>query len=113
MQRLNRGLSGDLPQHDQNESNYATKTQEFIMKSEKLYRSDKEVAQMLGHDIRWFRSNVNALERQYGFPSIDPAVGLPYIPSIEAWATERNTRTMHNNSEQLMKSSNKDNLDGF
>lgn len=58
--------------------------------TEPLYASEKRVAQMLGHDLTWFRENVDALEKQFGFPKVDPATGRRHIPSIRKWAETRN-----------------------
>lgn len=62
------------------------------MKPAPLYISEAEAARLLGHDVSWLRSNASALERQYGFPRVDPAIGKRHRPSIEAWAQERNSR---------------------
>lgn len=59
---------------------------------ERLYINETEVARMLGHEIAWLRTNAATLERQYGFPKVDPATGKRHRPSIEAWAHERNSR---------------------
>ncbi|MEX0303095.1 MAG: hypothetical protein AB3N24_11780 [Leisingera sp.] len=59
---------------------------------QQLYVSEGSVAKMLGHDVKWLRANSHNLEKQYGFPPIDPAIGKRHRESIEAWARERNTR---------------------
>lgn len=55
-----------------------------------LFVSEREAAEMLGHSVDWFRKNREDLERQFGFPKIDPATGKRHLPSIERWASERN-----------------------
>ncbi len=55
-----------------------------------LYVPDSTAAAMLGQKIDWFRANVDMLERQYGFPKVDPAVGKRHKESIETWARKRN-----------------------
>jgi hypothetical protein len=57
----------------------------------RLYEKEEVVARLLGHDIRWFRSNVQVLEAQFGFPKIDPAIGLRHREAVELWARRRNT----------------------
>ena len=54
-----------------------------------LYKSEAQIARMLGHDTAWLHKNATALERQYGFPPIDPAIGKRHAPSVEQWASER------------------------
>lgn len=54
-----------------------------------LFKSEAQIAKMLGHDTAWLRSNAPALEEQYGFPPIDPAIGKRHAPSVERWAQER------------------------
>lgn len=57
-----------------------------------IYIPEAHVAKMLGHGIDWFHKNVEMLERQYGFPKVDPAIRRRHRPSIEKWAEERNSR---------------------
>ena len=79
----------------------------------KLYRSEKEVAALLGHRIDWLRANATKLEKQYGLPPIDPAVGMRHIPSIEEWARERNTRMAPRSSGRLTETNHTENKDAF
>ena len=57
-----------------------------------LYLTEKEVAQLLRRGVDWLRQHSEQLERQYGFPKVDPAVGWRHRQAIEMWALERNTR---------------------
>ncbi len=58
-----------------------------------IYLSERQVAELLGYGIDWLRRHAAELERQFGFPGIDPAIGKRHRPSIEAWASERNNRS--------------------
>lgn len=58
-----------------------------------LYVTDAEAAVMLGRSTAWIKKNAEALETQYGFPKVDPAIGKRHRPSIEQWAKERNSRS--------------------
>jgi hypothetical protein len=60
--------------------------------ADQIYASESTIAKMLGHDRAWLHANACMLEQQYGFPKIDPAIGKRHRPSVEAWASERNTR---------------------
>lgn len=66
-----------------------------------LYVSDKVAAQMLGHTIDWLRANREMLERQFGFPKVDPAVGKTHREAIEEWARQRNVEPLHKAQERL------------
>lgn len=57
-----------------------------------LYVKEVEVARMLRHDITWLRANAGTLEKQYGLPKVDPAIGMRHRGAIEEWARERNAR---------------------
>lgn len=75
-----------------------------------LYVSEQEAAKLLGHNVTWLRSNASVLERQYGFPKIDPATQKRHRGAIEAWAEKRN---MHDQRHTTTPSKNVENLDGF
>lgn len=75
-----------------------------------LYVKEAEVARMLRHDITWLRKNSKILEEQYGFPKIDPAIGMRHRGSIEAWAQERNMRSA---VKPELPNASKENWDGF
>lgn len=57
-----------------------------------LYVKEATIAKMLGHDVTWLRANADVLERQYGFPKVDPAVNMRHVEAVEEWARERNMR---------------------
>lgn len=61
--------------------------------AESLYIKEAEVAALLKHNITWLKTNINVLEREHGFPAIDPAIGHRHRGAIEAWALERNMRS--------------------
>lgn len=58
--------------------------------TQQLYLSERSIAQMLGHDLKWLTANARDLERQYGFPQVDPAIGKRHAPSVVQWASDRN-----------------------
>jgi hypothetical protein len=69
------------------------------MSLQPLYRSEAQIAKMLGHDTEWLRKNASTLEAQYGFPKIDPAINKRHAPSVEQWARDRNTATPPSHSK--------------
>ena len=75
-----------------------------------LYVSESTIAKMLGHDAAWLRKNSAVLERQYGFPTIDPAIGKRHAPSVERWASERNAV---NSPARASKTKHMENLDAL
>lgn len=75
-----------------------------------LYVSEAQIAAMLGHRIDWLRQNATMLERQYGFPPIDPVIGKRHREAVEAWARERNTRRP---APQRSTNKNQENTDAF
>jgi hypothetical protein len=77
-----------------------------------LYKSEAQIARMLGHDVSWLRDNSNTLETQYGFPPIDAAVGMRHREAVEAWARERNMRKAKARLGQLSET-NQENQNGF
>ncbi len=76
-----------------------------------LYAPDGKIAKMLGHDTKWLRDNADVLERQYGLPPIDPAVGMRHVEAVEEWARERNMRKTER-SERLSET-NQENFDAL
>jgi hypothetical protein len=78
---------------------------------EPLYVKEAEAARMLRHDVSWLRQNAPTLEAQYGFPKIDPAIGMRHREAIEEWARERNSRRTRG-SERLTEA-NRANPDAF
>lgn len=76
-----------------------------------LYVKEVEAARMLRHDVGWLRANAPTLESQYGFPKIDPAVGMRHREAIEEWARERNSRRTRG-SERLTET-NRENPNAF
>jgi len=66
-----------------------------------LFIKEVEVAKLLGHNVTWLHANANDLERQYGLPKIDPAIGLRHLEAIEIWARQRNVKTNIARSERL------------
>jgi hypothetical protein len=74
-----------------------------------LYINEADAARMLGKPTSWLRSNVTTLERQYGFPKVDPAVGMRHKEAIEAWARDRNVRKQSSALSEISKE-NKDAL---
>lgn len=83
------------------------------MTVQRLYVKESDIAKMLGHDVRWLRSNSDALERQYGFPKIDPAIGMRHREAVEEWARERNARYAKVRSEQSTATEHTENHDAF
>lgn len=83
------------------------------MTDKPLYTSDRNIARMLGHDVKWLHKNATTLEDQYGFPRIDPAIGLRHIPSVEEWARERNSRLPKARTERLPQNNHEENFNGF
>ena len=83
------------------------------MPVDRLYVKEAEIARMLGHDIRWLRSNQTTLESQYGLPKIDPAIGFRHRESVEEWARERNMRTARSRSERLTETNHTENHGAF
>ena len=79
----------------------------------RLYVKEAEIAKMLGHDVTWLRSNLNTLERQYGLPKIDPAVGMRHREAVEEWARERNMRTAKSRPERLTETNHTENHSAF
>lgn len=77
--------------------------------TEPLYIADKEVARLLDRSVAWFKSNAKALESQYGFPKIDPAIGKRHRETVEKWARERNQRS----EQQVREARNRGNLDAI
>lgn len=57
-----------------------------------LYAPEADIAAMLGRSVDWLRKNARDLEQQCGFPKVDTAIGLRHVPSVQAWADERNRR---------------------
>ncbi|TNE57817.1 MAG: hypothetical protein EP341_03800 [Sphingomonadales bacterium] len=82
------------------------------MTIQRLYISEAETARMLGHDTKWLRDNADRLEQQFGFPKIDPATRRRHAPSIEAWASERNS-VIRRGPGQLNGNSNQENENAF
>lgn len=78
--------------------------------SQPIYKSEAQIAKMLGHDTKWLLKNRAALEAQYGFPPIDPAIGKRHAPSVERWAQER---TPQLRPSAQPKSRNQENIDAF
>lgn len=78
------------------------------MGAPRLYVKEVEVARLLGHNVTWLRSNSTDLERQYGLPKIDPAIGLRHLEAIEEWARQRNLTTMTARSERLKETNQED-----
>lgn len=76
-----------------------------------LYVKEVEAAKMLRHDVSWLRQNAHVLESQYGFPKIDPAIGMRHREAIEEWARERNFRNAKR-PERLIET-NRENVDEF
>lgn len=76
-----------------------------------LYLSDAKIAKMLGHDIKWLRANEDVLERQYGLPPIDPAIGMRHVEAVEEWARERNMR--NSARPERLPETNQENKDAF
>lgn len=59
-----------------------------------IYITEKDVAKFICRGVNWLRDHAEQLERQYGFPKVDPAIGRRHRPSIEEWAAERNSRPL-------------------
>lgn len=78
---------------------------------DQIYVSESTIAKMLGHDRPWLQANIETLERQFGFPKIDPAIGKRHRPSVEQWAMERNTRLRP--TGQRLTETSEENTDGF
>tara|TARA_R110000851_G_scaffold22626_14_gene67042 strand:+ start:522 stop:761 length:240 start_codon:yes stop_codon:yes gene_type:complete len=76
-----------------------------------LYLSESTIAKMLGHDTMWLTKNSDTLERQYGFPKIDPAIGKRHAPSVEQWAAVRNAPELP--AVGRSKSGNRENPNAF
>lgn len=83
------------------------------MTVQRLYVKEVEIAKMLGQDIRWLRLNRENLERQYGFPKIDPAIGMRHREAVEDWARERNARYAKARYERSSKTNHTENHDAF
>ncbi len=83
------------------------------MSVQQLFVKESDIAKMLGHDVKWLRSNSETLERQYGFPKIDPAIGMRHREAVEEWARERNARTAKARSERLKETNHTENHDAF
>ncbi len=83
------------------------------MAVQQLFVKESDIAKMLGHDVKWLRSNSETLERQYGFPKIDPAIGMRHREAVEEWARERNARTAKARSERLKETNHTENHDAF
>jgi hypothetical protein len=81
------------------------------MSAAPLYVKEAEAARMLRHDVTWLRKNAPTLESQYGFPKIDPAVGMRHKEAIEQWARERNTRQAPRSVG--LTEANRENVDAF
>ena len=75
-----------------------------------LYIKEADVAKLLGHNIGWLHENSKTLEAQYGFPPIDPPIGMHHREAIEAWARERNTRAP---SRARLNETSQENQSGF
>ena len=52
------------------------------------YVSDKDLAELLGKSVAWFRANRPALERE-GFPAKDRLIGLTLLADVHAWLDRR------------------------
>tara|TARA_R110000796_G_scaffold9452_13_gene32238 strand:+ start:1963 stop:2202 length:240 start_codon:yes stop_codon:yes gene_type:complete len=78
--------------------------------AESLYIKEAEVARLLRHDITWLKKNATCLENQYGFPTVDPAIGHRHRGAIEAWAQERNMRST---TKPKLSETNRENYDEF
>lgn len=76
-----------------------------------LYKSEAQIARMLGHDTAWLRANADMLETQYGFPPIDPAINKRHAPSVERWAQERTQQLRP--TVQPKRQKNQENIDEF
>ncbi|WP_120636072.1 hypothetical protein [Ruegeria sp. EL01] len=76
-----------------------------------LYVKEETIAKMLGHNVTWLRSNAVALERQYGLPPIDPAVGMRHVEAVEEWARERNIRKSER--PERLSETNQEDLNAF
>lgn len=83
------------------------------MPVQQLFVKEADIAKMLGHDVKWLRSNSETLERQYGFPKIDPAIGMRHREAVEEWARERNARYAKARSERLTETNHTENHDAF
>lgn len=83
------------------------------MPVQQLFVKEADIAKMLGHDVKWLRSNREVLERQYGFPKIDPAIGMRHREAVEEWARERNARTAKARSERLTETNHTENPNAF
>lgn len=75
---------------------------------EKLYVKDAEIAKALSQPLTWLKANASMLERQFGFPRIDPAVGLRHREAVEEWARERNMRKATARPEWLTETNQED-----
>ncbi len=83
------------------------------MPVQQLFVKEADIAKMLGHDVMWLRSNSETLERQYGFPKIDPAIGMRHREAVEEWARERNARKAKTRSERFTETEHTENHDAF
>lgn len=82
--------------------------------AEPLFVSEKDVATMLGSDIKWLRANIKALEETTGFPKMDPVVGKRHKEAIIEWARERAFRSSKRQARMLEADQrNQENKDAF
>lgn len=76
-----------------------------------LFISERTVARLLGHDVKWLKENAEMLERTTGFPKIDPVINKRHREAVEVWARNRNIRKAA--GHERLTETNRENNDAF